>query len=147
MNFRQVTSKLLAAGRITMQKIQRIAVAVVEHNGRFLVGVRGITDSLSGFHEFPGGKIEVGESPEQAAVRECLEEAEVQVVPIGRYSQTVHHYEHASVELNFIACTVEKWSDPQHGFEWIERNNLADCKFPAGNSQLLAELETDTLPK
>ena len=130
-----------------MQKNKRIAVAVVEHNGRFLVGVRGGTDSLAGFHEFPGGKIEVDESPEQAAVRECLEEAEVQVVPVGRYPQAVHHYEHASVELNFIACTVEQWSDPQHGFEWIQRNNLADCKFPAGNSELLIELEANTPPR
>ena len=52
-----------------MQKNKRIAVAVVEHNDRFLVGIRDAADSLAGYHEFPGGKIEPGETVQQAAVR------------------------------------------------------------------------------
>tara|TARA_B100000945_G_scaffold311957_1_gene305849 strand:- start:942 stop:1343 length:402 start_codon:yes stop_codon:yes gene_type:complete len=130
-----------------MQKLKRIAVAVVEHKNRFLVGVRAPNDSLAGFHEFPGGKIELEESPQQAAVRECLEESGVQVVAVGMYSQAVHHYEHASVELNFVACAVEQISDPKHGFQWMDRHSLKDCTFPAGNLQLLLELRTNVPPQ
>src|SRR5437764_2006476 len=56
-----------------------IAVAVVEKDGHFLVGQRPEGVSLAGLWEFPGGKIEPGESPEAAAVRECLEETGVDV--------------------------------------------------------------------
>ena len=130
-----------------IQKLKRIAVAVVEHNDRFLVGIRAPNDSLAGFHEFPGGKIEAGESPEQAAVRECWEETEVRVMAVGIYSPVVHHYAHASIELNFVACSVEQLSDPKYGFEWMDRHNLKDCRFPAGNAQLLVELEANVIPQ
>lgn len=130
-----------------MQKNKRIAVAVVEHNDRFLVGIRDSGDSLAGYHEFPGGKIELGETIQEAAVRECLEETGIKVVPVGLYSQTIHHYDHASVELNFIACSVEHSADPQHGFVWMNREDLDNCRFPEGNNQLLRELEAKISPE
>ena len=130
-----------------MQKNKRIAVAVVEHNDRFLVGIRDSGDSLAGYHEFPGGKIEPGETIQEAAVRECLEETGIKVVPVGLYSQTIHHYDHASVELNFIACSVEHSADPQYGFVWMNREDLDNCRFPEGNNQLLRELEAKISPE
>ena len=47
-----------------------IAVAVVEHDDRFLVGQRPAGKPLAGYWEFPGGRVEEGESPQQAAIRE-----------------------------------------------------------------------------
>jgi len=130
-----------------MQQTKRIAVAVVEHNDRFLVGIRDVGDSLAGYHEFPGGKIEPGETIQQAAVRECLEETGIQVAAVGWYSQTIHHYDHASVELNFVACSVKQSADPQHGFVWMNREDLNDCRFPEGNNQLLRALEAKSVPQ
>jgi mutator protein MutT len=51
-----------------------VAIAVLEHNGKFLVGVRPPGVPLAGLAEFPGGKIDLGETPEAAAIRECREE-------------------------------------------------------------------------
>lgn len=51
-----------------------IAIAVVQHADQFLIGQRPAGLVLSGYWEFPGGKIQLGETPEAAAVRECLEE-------------------------------------------------------------------------
>src|SRR5881275_3042575 len=81
-----------------------IAIAVVEHDGRFLVGQRPAGVPLAGLWEFPGGKIEPGESPEAAAVRECLEETGIRVESLFRYPTIVHDYAHDRVELFFIAC-------------------------------------------
>ena len=54
----------------------QIAVAVVTHGDRVLVGRRAANaEHAAGLHEFPGGKVEPGESPSAAAVRETLEEA------------------------------------------------------------------------
>ncbi len=52
----------------------RIAIAVVEHDGNFLIGLRPSGAVLGGLWEFPGGKVEPDETPEAAAARECLEE-------------------------------------------------------------------------
>ncbi|MBI3839784.1 MAG: NUDIX domain-containing protein, partial [Planctomycetia bacterium] len=51
-----------------------IAVAVVEGDGKFLIGQRETGVPLAGLWEFPGGKVEPGEPAENAAIRECLEE-------------------------------------------------------------------------
>ena len=59
---------------------QQIAVAVVEHDGRFLVGLRPAGKPLAGFSEFPGGKVHSGETPAEAAERECREETGLSVV-------------------------------------------------------------------
>ena len=50
-----------------------IGIAVVEHQGSYLIGIRPAGASLAGFAEFPGGKCEAGEEPAAAAVRECLD--------------------------------------------------------------------------
>ena len=59
--------------------VTRIGIAVVESNGKFLIGVRSPDGPLPGFHEFPGGKLHPGETPEACAVRECLEETGLDV--------------------------------------------------------------------
>jgi mutator protein MutT len=118
-----------------------IAIAVVEHAGRFLVGRRGPGVPLAGLWEFPGGKVEPGESPEQAACRECLEETGVRVTAGGRYPEHVHRYDHGRVRLCFVACApLDPQASPRPPFTWIERARLAELEFPAGNRRLLAQL-------
>ncbi|HUG19005.1 MAG TPA: NUDIX domain-containing protein, partial [Planctomycetaceae bacterium] len=56
------------------ERAVRVGIAIVEHQGRYLVGTRPADADLPGKLEFPGGKCEEGESPEHAATRECLEE-------------------------------------------------------------------------
>jgi len=116
-----------------------IAIAVVERDGWFLVGRRPEGVALAGLWEFPGGKIEQGESPETAAARECLEEAGVHVEPLFQYPTNVHHYSHASVELFFIACRPVE-SDPfstANGYRWVARDELTKLEFPEGNQAVL----------
>ena len=116
-----------------------IAIAVVEHDGCFLIGRRPEGVPLAGLWEFPGGKIEPGESPEAAAVRECLEEAGIRVESLFRYPTIVHDYAHDRVELFFIACRL---LNPQavatiNGFRWTPRNELSQLEFPEGNRTVL----------
>jgi 8-oxo-dGTP diphosphatase len=116
-----------------------IAIAVVEHDGCFLVGRRAEGVALAGLWEFPGGKIEPGESAEQAAVRECLEESGIVVQPLFRYATNVHEYEHGRVELFFVACrpATPDAAATINGFRWIPRNELRALEFPDGNRVIL----------
>lgn len=123
------------------QQVTQIAIAVVEHNGRFLIGQRPNGVALAGLWEFPGGKLLPGESPEEGAVRECWEETGLRVLPRFRYPEQVQEYVHGIVHLHFIACEpIDPNQIPAEPFRWIERRALTEYEFPAGNRELLAQL-------
>jgi mutator protein MutT len=115
-----------------------IAVAVVRSHRQFLIGLRPDGTALAGHWEFPGGKIQVGETPEQAAVRECLEETGLPVRPTGCYPDATHQYPHATVHVHFIACTPQ---DILHclpaRFRWVTPDELPRYKFPPANDALI----------
>ena len=119
----------------------QIAIAVVERNGRFLVGERPAGKPLAGFAEFPGGRVEAGETPEQAAVRECFEETGLSVAVVRRYDDCRHDYAHDRVHLHFFACRiVGADTPPRDPFRWISRADLETLDFPEANRQLLGLL-------
>ena len=119
----------------------QIAIAVVEHDNHFLIGLRPQGVALAGRWEFPGGKVHTGESPEQAAIRECLEETGLKVRVVGQYPTTVHDYTHDSVQLNFFRCVpAAPATNPASPFVWVPRVRLGDYQFPAGNADLLQQL-------
>jgi mutator protein MutT len=121
-----------------------IAIAVVEHENQFLIGQRPAGIDLAGYWEFPGGKIEAGETAEQAAVRECWEETGLYVEPQGVYLQHVESYAYGTVALHFISCglTARSIRDgvaaaASSRFRWVDRQELLRYTFPAGNRKLL----------
>jgi 8-oxo-dGTP diphosphatase len=116
-----------------------IAIAVVEWEGSFLVGQRPEGVPLAGLWEFPGGKIEPGETPEAAAVRECREETGLTALPLYRYPEHVQTYDHDRVALHFIACrpATGQSNEPLPPFRWIPRAELPQYEFPAGNRGVL----------
>jgi 8-oxo-dGTP diphosphatase len=116
-----------------------IAIAVVEHQNQFLIGQRPVGVPLAGLWEFPGGKIEAGESPETAAARECLEEAGVAVETLFRYPVQVEVYDHGQVELHFIACRPLDTAlrEPTLPFRWVARAELGRYEYPRGNRRVL----------
>ena len=121
-----------------------IAIAVVERDGRFLIGKRGERDVLAGYWEFPGGKIERGESPAEAAIRECLEETGLAIRVTGQYATIVHDYDHGNVRLHFLACATDGQLAPlPASFRWVPKNELPSYRFPPANAGLL-ELLTAT---
>jgi mutator protein MutT len=121
---------------------RQIAVAVVEHAGCFLIGQRPEGVPLAGLWEFPGGKIEPAETPAEAAIRECREEAGLVVRAVGEYLVEQEEYAHGRVELHFIACQLEDEpaGPPLPPFRWVPQEQLTNYEFPSGNRSLLAML-------
>jgi 8-oxo-dGTP diphosphatase len=116
----------------------RIAVAVVEHGGCFLVGQRPKGVPVAGLWEFPGGKIEPGETAEQAAARECLEETGLAIEVGSPYPAVVHQYNHDRLALEFFACSaVDPKVPPKPPFRWVALSELAKYPFPAANAGLI----------
>jgi len=120
-----------------------IGIAVVGWSGRFLVGIRDDEGSLPGCAEFPGGKCHPGESPRDAACRECREEAGLDVTPIRLLHNHVWTYPHDTVDLHFWLCRP---TDPQavthdhHGFGWHSAADLPVLNFPEANREVIEVL-------
>ena len=116
----------------------QVAVAVVRRGDQFLIGKRPDGTPLEGYWEFPGGKLQPGESAEEAAVRECLEETGVRVKVDGRYPDATYDYPHATICLHFLACTP---LDSSHRlpdrFRWVPDVELNRYRFPPANAALL----------
>ena len=119
----------------------QIAIAVVEDADRFLVGQRPSDVPLGGLWEFPGGKVEPGETPEAAAMRECLEETGLKVLVTAAYRDHTQKYDHGQVQLHFFACQpADAKRDLNEPYRWVPRADLANLEFPAGNRFLLKQL-------
>jgi 8-oxo-dGTP diphosphatase len=124
------------------QRPSEIAVAVVRRNDTVLIGPRPEGRFLAGYWEFPGGKIGPGESPEDAAVRECLEEAGI-AVRVSRTSAVVdHRYDHGTLRLHFLdAVPVDPDPLPRIPFRWISIAELDAYTFPPANATALEVLK------
>lgn len=120
-----------------------IAIGVVRHDGKFLIGQRPEGKPLAGLWEFPGGKVEAGETPAEAARRECLEETGLRVVVGEQYPEVVQQYDHDRVRLYFFACTPAdpaSLADVGAGYIWVTGQELASYEFPTANARLVALL-------
>jgi len=90
---------------VTIKKVE-VAAAVIERpDGTFLLGRRPPNGIYAGWWEFPGGKVEAGETPHQALVRELQEELGIDVDCAYPWIMREHAYEHAHVRLHFFRVT------------------------------------------
>lgn len=88
--------------------VTEVAVGVlIQHDGSFLLTSRPAGKVYAGYWEFPGGKLEAGESVAQALQRELHEELGIEAVQIQPWKSELVDYPHALVRLNF--CKVLSW--------------------------------------
>jgi len=125
----------------SFSSLAEVAVAVVRHAGCVLVGQRAEGVPLAGLSEFPGGRILPGESPEQAAARECREETGLEVRVGASLGVMEHVYDHGPVRLHFFAAEPrEPEQSPAAPFRWVPIADLASCRFPAANAAIVKDL-------
>lgn len=121
----------------------QIGIAVVEHNNCYLIGKRGNDGPLPGYAEFPGGKCNSEESPEECVLRECLEETGLSVVTVELLLNRPFTYAHGTVDLHFWLCRPEDPKDihlNHHGFKWIPARELPDLNFPDANAPVIERI-------
>lgn len=124
------------------RKTNRIGIAVVEYRRQFLIGIRPAGTPLAGYHEFPGGKCQVDETPADCVVRECREETGLEVAPQQELLYQEHSYEHADVQLHFWICqpkttTPDPLAADLQGFHWFPAESLVEMQFPEANAGLV----------
>jgi 8-oxo-dGTP diphosphatase len=108
-----------------------------------LLGQRAPGTFYPGFWEFPGGKVEAGETPHDALVRELREELGIEVVRADPWLRRQHVYEHAHVRLNFFR--VREWHGELHdhvhsALAWQRADGLTVSPMLPANAPVLAAL-------
>jgi 8-oxo-dGTP diphosphatase len=119
-----------------------VVAAVILRDGRYLVTRRQRGTHLAGYWEFPGGKVDAGESAEAALVREIAEELAVGCTVGELILRTTHDYPERSVTLAFYVCRLTGEPSPALGQEmqWVEPAALPSLEFPAADEELIALL-------
>lgn len=121
------------------------AVALFDIDGRVLIAQRPKGKSMAGLWEFPGGKVEAGETPEQALIRELREELGVDTVEscLAPFTFASHAYDDFHLLMPLYVC--RKWTGkvtPMEGqqIKWVMPLQLRDYPMPPADKPLIAML-------
>ena len=122
-----------------------VAVALIDVDGRVLIAKRPEGKKLAGLWEFPGGKVEPGERPEQALIRELKEELDIDVKEscLAPFVFASHTYE--DFHLLMPLYLVRRWegvvaAKEHSGIAWVKPMKLADYPMPPADAPLVAWL-------
>lgn len=125
-----------------------VVAGVVYHQGRMLITKRKPDGLLGGLWEFPGGKIQEGESPADACVREIMEETGVSARIVSHLCQVKHAYTHFKIQMQVFIChaisTAVRLNGPVD-FRWIIPEDMDLYPFPGANHKFLGLLKDATL--
>ena len=127
----------------------RVAAALIIRDSRFLICRRPDHKARGGLWEFPGGKLEPGESAAEALTRECREELDVAVTPGPVYMRLTHEYPDLTMEL--ILLQVEEFAGEltlmEHSdLRWIEPTEIGGFDFCPADGVMLDRLRREGLP-
>ncbi len=118
----------------------QVVAAVIKKNGRFMLGKRPEGKLLAGLWEFPGGKVEPGETNEAALIRELQEELGIAVAVSGKLAEVNHAYSHYRVTLHFYVCHIIKGKPKtlyHSELKWIPKSRLDEFALPKANLKML----------
>jgi 8-oxo-dGTP diphosphatase len=127
------------------------ACALVDADGRVLIAERPAGKSLAGLWEFPGGKVEPGETPEETLIRELEEELGIQtkVACLAPLTFASHTYETFHLLMPLFVCRrYEGIAVPREGqrIKWVRPQALRDYPMPPADAPLIPFL-IDTIPQ
>lgn len=128
-----------------MKTVLVSAVALVDRDGRVLLARRPEGKSMAGLWEFPGGKVEAGETPENALIRELQEELAIDTWAscLAPLTFASHTYESFHLLMPLFVC--RKWqgtpvSQEGQALKWVRPAELRDYPMPAADIPLIPHI-------
>lgn len=123
----------------------RVVGAMIERDGRYLITQRPPTASLPLLWEFPGGRVEEGESDEQALARELSEEMGITVEVGARTMHVQHAYPDYDIDFRVYRCRLLSREEQiqhlrVHTHRWVLPGELDEYEFPAADQKTLEQL-------
>ncbi len=128
-------------------KTIEVAAAIITHNGRVFATQRGYGEFKDGW-EFPGGKMEPGETPQQALVREIQEELDTEI-EVGELVETVEYdYPGFHLTMHCFLCTVRSGAlvlKEHEAARWLTREELNDVDWLPADVKAVEKLKLKAL--
>ena len=128
-----------------LRNMKDVTAAIILKDNKVLIAQRAPEERLAGKWEFPGGKMEPGETPQQCLSREINEELEVTVEVLDFFGESIYRYEHGEIRLLAYFC---RWIEGNfilnvHSrLEWVGRDELGGFDFAPADIPLAKKLET-----
>ena len=128
---------------MSKKNVLEVVAALIWRDGRFLICQRPANKKRALLWEFVGGKVEAGESKEQALIRECREELALPVAPSDVYMEVTHVYPDVTVHLTLF--NAEAQGEPQllehNDMRWITPPQIDEFEFCPADEDILQKLK------
>lgn len=126
-----------------MHTTKDVVAAILIKDDQILIAQRAPDDPLAGLWEFPGGKVEEGEHPEQSLVREMREEFCIDVEVFDYFASSIFPYEKGTIRLLGYFC---RWAGGEieaqvhSDYAWVAVSELADYLFAPADRPMVEKL-------
>jgi 8-oxo-dGTP diphosphatase len=132
---------------VTVKLVLVAACALVDPDGRVLIAQRPEGKSMAGLWEFPGGKVEPGELPEQSLIRELQEELGITVKPECLAPLTFASHAYPDFHLLMPLYVCRRWEGfvearEKQKLKWVRPNELRNYPMPPADEPLISHLTT-----
>lgn len=121
----------------------KVVCGIICKGDKIFICRRKPEKSMGGYWEFPGGKIEAGESFEESLIRELDEELGMKVVPLNHFTTVIHTYDTFIIELIALKCRlVEKPTKltDHDAADWVSAKDLKNIQFAPADILIIQEL-------
>lgn len=121
----------------------RVVAAMIEKDGKYLITQRRPTATLPLLWEFPGGRVEEGETDEAALARELDEEMAIDVEVGDRVIHVKHSYPNYDIDFRVYRCKLlrgEITHTKVHDHRWVSPQEMDRYEFPAADEKTVAQL-------
>ena len=123
-----------------------VCIALIDCNDQILISKRPKKKHLSGYWEFPGGKVEKNESPESAIIRETKEELNVDINNKCIAPLSFSEFDYKVFQLLLLLYVCRRWEgEPQsmekNEIKWVKANMLRQFKMPPADDSLIYRLQ------
>ena len=119
-----------------------VSIALINNENKILLSKRPKKKHLSGFWEFPGGKVEEGETPEKALIREIKEELNIDINNKCIAPLSFSEFDYKNFQLLLLLYVCRRWdgepmSMESNKLEWVKPNMLRAYKMPPADDALI----------
>lgn len=128
-------------------KTVHVAAGIIQRDGGEVLAIQRGYGNMDGLWEFPGGKVENGETPAQACERELLEELQVRVTGLQDFYTLEYDYPSFHLSMNCFFCRLAEGegepqrSDRQRELRWVPKQSLATLEWMPADIELVELLE------
>lgn len=124
-------------------KIVDVVAALIWDNDKFLICQRPSNKARPLLWEFVGGKVESGESKEEALARECHEELDIKIIISDEFMRVVHEYPDITVNLILFNATISSGVPKlkeHNDLRWIKPSDISNFKFCPADKEILEKI-------